>query len=96
MAVEHAEHPTFGVQFHPESVLSRSGYQILANFLSIAGLQHAPLPANDTDSGEQLMQAESGPNTSLQPAGDENYYSSFDTDSQWLDYPRPGSVQEGD
>ncbi len=34
MAVEHVEHPTFGVQFHPESVLTEGGYQVFANFLS--------------------------------------------------------------
>ncbi len=38
MAVEHREHPTFGIQFHPESVLSISGYQLLHNFLHVAGL----------------------------------------------------------
>jgi anthranilate synthase/aminodeoxychorismate synthase-like glutamine amidotransferase len=33
MAVEHVEHPVFGVQFHPESVLTEHGYLILARFL---------------------------------------------------------------
>ena len=33
MAIEHAEHPTFGVQFHPESVLTEGGYRLFANFL---------------------------------------------------------------
>ena len=37
MAVEHDERPLFGVQFHPESVLSECGRLILANFLSAAG-----------------------------------------------------------
>ncbi len=36
MAVRHATHPTFGVQFHPESVLTRLGMRLVANFLEIA------------------------------------------------------------
>ncbi len=38
MAMEHRDHPTFGVQFHPESVLTQSGYSLLANFARICGL----------------------------------------------------------
>jgi anthranilate synthase/aminodeoxychorismate synthase-like glutamine amidotransferase len=37
MAIEHASRPLFGVQFHPEAVLTAHGYTILANFLAIAG-----------------------------------------------------------
>jgi anthranilate synthase/aminodeoxychorismate synthase-like glutamine amidotransferase len=33
MAVAHREHPTVGVQFHPESVLTPEGKALLANFL---------------------------------------------------------------
>jgi anthranilate synthase/aminodeoxychorismate synthase-like glutamine amidotransferase len=39
MAVQHRQHPTFGVQFHPESILSEAGYQLLANFLAKCGWQ---------------------------------------------------------
>ena len=32
-AMRHREHPVWGVQFHPESIASESGMQILRNFL---------------------------------------------------------------
>jgi anthranilate synthase component 2 len=35
MGVHHREHPTYGVQFHPESVLTPSGKRLLRNFSSI-------------------------------------------------------------
>ena len=33
MGLEHARYPTFGVQFHPESILTQSGKKLLSNFL---------------------------------------------------------------
>ena len=36
MAVRHREFPVHGVQFHPESVLTREGMHMLENFLAIA------------------------------------------------------------
>lgn len=41
MAVEHREAPVWGVQFHPESVLTEGGYRMLGNWLAAAGLPEA-------------------------------------------------------
>ncbi|GJD34403.1 anthranilate synthase component II [Methylobacterium aerolatum] len=35
MALSHRRHPTYGVQFHPESVLTENGHAVFANFLDL-------------------------------------------------------------
>ena len=47
MALKHREHPTYGVQFHPESILTEHGKKLLKNFLD---LKPAPIAG-----GEQVM-----------------------------------------
>ena len=47
MGLKHREHQTYGVQFHPESILTEHGKQILKNFLDLN-----PAP---TAGGEQSM-----------------------------------------
>ncbi|KZC97090.1 MULTISPECIES: anthranilate synthase component II [Thalassospira] len=37
MAFAHRDLPIFGVQFHPEAVLTEQGHDLLSNFLAIAG-----------------------------------------------------------
>jgi anthranilate synthase component 2 len=39
MGMAHREHPTYGVQFHPESVLTPGGKRLLRNFLKIVETQ---------------------------------------------------------
>ena len=41
MGVEHAELPLWGVQFHPESVLTQGGHRMLANWLAACGQPEA-------------------------------------------------------
>jgi len=36
-AMQHREHPVYGVQFHPESVLTPHGKEMLRNFLALLG-----------------------------------------------------------
>ncbi len=36
MSLEHQAHKIYGLQFHPESVLTENGHQLLQNFLNIA------------------------------------------------------------
>lgn len=42
MALRHREHQIFGVQYHPESVLTEGGYQQIGNWLALTGLGEAP------------------------------------------------------
>jgi anthranilate synthase component 2 len=38
MGLCHQTHPIHGVQFHPESIASEQGHELLANFLALAGM----------------------------------------------------------
>ncbi len=39
MALRHRHYPTFGVQFHPESILTEHGHQLLKNFIAPSSFQ---------------------------------------------------------
>jgi anthranilate synthase component 2 len=39
MGVQHKTRPIHGVQFHPESIATECGHELLANFLDIAGVR---------------------------------------------------------
>lgn len=54
MSLQHRSFPLVGVQFHPESILTEHGHQLIANFLDLAGiLRPSTLPPaeNQIDSG---------------------------------------------
>jgi anthranilate synthase component 2 len=39
MGLVHSEHPTHGIQFHPESILTTNGMDLLKNFLTLGDVQ---------------------------------------------------------
>ncbi len=39
MGLQHKTRPIYGVQFHPESIATEGGHQLLANFLDMAGVK---------------------------------------------------------
>lgn len=45
MGIQHKSLPIYGVQFHPESVLTQGGYQMLGNWLESVGLEGAATKA---------------------------------------------------
>lgn len=40
MAVQHPRHPVYGLQFHPESILTKHGQELVQNFVKISKAWH--------------------------------------------------------
>jgi anthranilate synthase component 2 len=47
MALQHRSLPLFGVQFHPESVLTAAGHLLLKNFLATVDITVSQVPSGD-------------------------------------------------
>jgi anthranilate synthase component 2 len=45
MGVQHKDRPFYGVQFHPESIATQYGHEMLANFLDLAGVDRSSAAA---------------------------------------------------
>ena len=60
MGIRHRELPYWGVQFHPESILTPTGERLLANFLESAGLKSAGPESTPLASGKAGNEARVG------------------------------------
>ncbi|MBI1349090.1 aminodeoxychorismate/anthranilate synthase component II [bacterium] len=61
MAIEHTTAAVYGVQFHPESVLTHFGHQLLTNFLRLAGVTVPMLPARSGETQQPASVVQFGP-----------------------------------
>jgi para-aminobenzoate synthetase component 2 len=60
MAMRHRDLPLEGVQFHPESVLTEGGHQLLANWLLGCGDEHAVAAAPELAAAVERQRAAAG------------------------------------
>lgn len=60
MGVTYRDHPTYGVQFHPESILTEGGHRMLRNFLGVCGVDVPEYTAQELIRGEDQGGSEGG------------------------------------
>jgi anthranilate synthase/aminodeoxychorismate synthase-like glutamine amidotransferase len=65
MAVQHLAHPVYGVQFHPESVLTEHGYRLLDHFLH--GVPSSPRSLPQAPDGALARPADAGSTLATAP-----------------------------
>jgi len=66
MALRHREQPVFGLQFHPEAILTEHGFELLSNFLLLAGIPLAePLPDLENERVDNTLPDRAWPDTPL-------------------------------
>ncbi len=54
MALQHQTHPVYGLQFHPESILTQHGSQLLENFIGVTKEALAVIPLKPPPSSTML------------------------------------------
>lgn len=55
MALKHKTHPTYGLQFHPESILTKQGYIMVENFLhDVAGIKTKKVVSTSLPDSERV------------------------------------------
>lgn len=67
MALQHVRQPLYGVQFHPESILTEGGHLLLRNFLSLSGIPCGALPPPEFPPAEPDFSAEIEAQLARQP-----------------------------
>lgn len=68
MGVAYRDHPTYGVQFHPESILTEGGHRMLRNFLGVCGVDVPEYTAQELSRGEDQDGSEGGSAVGPKPA----------------------------
>lgn len=66
MALQHRNSPVYGLQFHPEAILTQHGFQLLGNFLKLAGL-NPPENISELTAAEQSHSQDAPPPLPQQP-----------------------------